>query len=384
MTGGAFGSLIAQAFHLTSAERKTLLVAGAAGGMSATFGSPIAATLLAVELLLFEWKPRSFIPVVLACASAMVMRHLLMDSGPLFPVPPHPAFIGLSGLAACVACGLAAGCLSALMTGSVYMFEDLFKLIRIHWMWWPAIGGIAIGAGGLICPSALGVGYDSIGALLKGSMLTDAVLLLMIVKWTIWSIALGSGTSGGVLAPLLMLGGALGALEGLVLPNEGPGFWALISMGAVLGGTMRSPLTGVMFAAEITHDWNALLPLTVAVAISHGFTVLVMRRSILTEKVARKGLHITREYAIDPLEVLLVADVMRPLEPEIQEGFTARTNETLRTVAMRMARDNVTLFVVLDENDQAVGEIALQDMLEARRRHLEEETRRERVLFKAA
>lgn len=168
-----------------------------------------------------------------------------------------------------------------------------------------------IGIGGWISPRALGVGYDSIGALLQGDMTVRVMLGLLAVKWIIWSVSLGSGTSGGVLAPLLMMGGALGGLMSTVLPNEGLGFWPLISMGAILGGTMRSPLTGVIFALELTHDVTVLLPLLVATVIAHGFTVLTLRRSILTEKVARRGYHLSREYAVDPLEILFVREVMR-------------------------------------------------------------------------
>src|SRR5579871_5207067 len=157
MTGGAFGSLIAQLLHLTSAERKTLLVAGAAAGMSATFASPVAAVLLAVELLLFEWKPRSLIPVALASAAAAVMRRYLLGLGPLFNVPHHPVFIGPQGLASCLLVGLLAGVLSMLLTGAVYACEDAFTKLPIHWMWWPALGGLAIGIGGLVFPQALGV-----------------------------------------------------------------------------------------------------------------------------------------------------------------------------------------------------------------------------------
>src|SRR3954471_18281112 len=286
MTGGAIGSLIAQFFHLTSVERKTLLVAGAAGGMSATFASPVAAVLLAVELLLFEWKPRSVIPVALASATAAAARRYIIGMGPLFPVPPHPAFIGPQGLAGCVAAGFLAGGLSALLTIAVYAAEDAFAHVPTHWMWWPAMGGVAIGIGGLLFPQALGVGYDTIGALLQGDVGGHMLLGILVVKALIWSIALGSGTSGGVLAPLLMMGGALGGVEAWVLPNEGVGFWPLVSMGAILGGTMRSPFTGVIFALELTHDVNMLLPLLVAVTIAHGFTVLALKRSILTEKVA--------------------------------------------------------------------------------------------------
>ena len=389
MTGGAFGSLIAQAFHLTAAERKTLLVAGAAGGMAATFGTPIAATLLAVELLLFEWKPRSFIPVALATAAAMAARNHLFEAGPLFSVPPHSSALGIAGLLAAVVCGLGAGLLSTAMTASVYLFEDLFKRLPFHWMWWPAIGGLVIGIGGLIEPHALGVGYDSIGDLLDGRLALSAIIVLVIVKWMIWSFSLGSGTSGGVLAPLLMIGGALGALEGHILPFEGTGFWALISMGAILAGTMRSPLTGILFAAEVTYDFGALLPLTIAAVVAHGFTVLVLKRSILTEKVARRGYHITREYEIDPLEVLFVRDVVpplgdavappshsRPLAPE----FRVHLDDTLRAVAYRMASADVPALPIVDEAGWFRGEITLADVLKARRRHLEQETRRERPM----
>jgi CIC family chloride channel protein len=311
MTGGAFGSLVAQLFKLTSAERKTLLVAGAAAGMSATFAAPVAAILLAVELLLFEWKPRSFVPVALASATAAAARTFVIGAGPLFPLPAHPAFPGVAALACCVLSGLAAGAFSGVLTLAVYTFEDLFKRLPIHWMWWPALGGLAIGVGGLVCPQALGVGYDVINGVLHDSFAARAILVLVLVKGIIWSVSLGSGTSGGVLAPLLMMGGALGGLESLAFPDAGLGFWPLVGMAAILGGTMRSPLTGVVFAVELTHDLNMLLPLVVAVTVAHAFTVLALRRSILTEKVARRGFHVSREYAVDELEVLFVRDVMR-------------------------------------------------------------------------
>ena len=245
MTGGAFGSVISQFFHLTSAERKTLLVAGAAAGMSATFAAPLASVLLAVELLLFEWKPRSLIPVALASAAAAGARRYLLGLGPLFPVVPHPAFIGPSGLAGCVVAGLLAGALSAALTLAVYAAEDGFARLPIHWMWWPALGGLVVGLGGLYFPQALGVGYDTIGDLLQGDVSGHMILGILVVKAIIWSVSLGSGTSGGVLAPLLMMGGALGGVEAWVLPSLGVGFWPLVSMGAILGGTMRSPsITG--------------------------------------------------------------------------------------------------------------------------------------------
>jgi chloride channel protein, CIC family len=444
MTGGAFGSLIAQLFHLTSAERKTLLVAGAAGGMSATFASPVAAVLLAVELLLFEWKPRSLIPVAMASAVAAVVRRYILGIGPLFPVPTHPLFIGPKGLLGCALVGLLAGVLSALLTISVYAAEDAFQHLKIHWMWWPAIGGLAIGLGGLIFPQALGVGYDTIGQLLQGTVTTKVILGVLLVKWFIWAVSLGSGTSGGVLAPLLMMGGALGGLEAMFLPNEGAGFWPLISMGAILGGTMRSPFTSIVFAFELTHDANIFLPLLVGSVIAHAFTVLTLKRSILTEKVARRGYHLSREYAVDPLELLYVREVMQksilalpgeailgdivnsPLWSQWQaqrllpvvdaqerlagvvtsedirkwkdEGknevlqqtlrelarrdpASVYSDETLRVIVYRMAESGLTRMPVVDrQGGKLQGMVTLEALLKARARHLEEERRREQTL----
>ncbi|HZQ08704.1 MAG TPA: chloride channel protein, partial [Anaerolineae bacterium] len=206
MTGGAFGSLFAQFFHLTDGERKTLLVAGAAAGMAAIFATPVAAVLLAVELLLFEWKPRSFIPVALAAAVAGALRVPLLGAGPIFPVTPHAPLDGTELVIACLV-GLVAGFGSGILTTLVYAFEDLFNKLPIHWMWWPILGGLAVGIGGLLDPRVLGVGYDTIHALLRGEIIGAAVIGLLVGKALVWSIALGSGTSGGVLAPLLIMGG---------------------------------------------------------------------------------------------------------------------------------------------------------------------------------
>ena len=361
MTGGAIGSMIAQLFHLTSTERKTLLVAGAAAGMSATFAAPVASVLLAVELLLFEWKPRSLIPVALASAVAAVLRRYLLGFGPLFVVPEHPLFIGMKGLLGCVLVGVLAGALSALLTMSVYAAEDVFERLPIHWMWWPMIGGLVIGLGGLVFPQALGVGYDTIGGLLQGSVTTRVILGVLLVKWFIWAVSLGSGTSGGVLAPLLMMGGALGGLEAMFLPNEGAGFWPLISMGAVLGGTMRSPFTSIVFAFELTHDGNVFLPLLVGSVIAHGFTVLTLKRSILTEKVARRGFHLSREYSVDPLEILFVREVMRTNVVALSAlSTTADIQEILRTGTRRSQR----LLPVVDRAGVLVGVLTRADIRE--------------------
>jgi H+/Cl- antiporter ClcA/CBS domain-containing protein len=308
MTGGAIGSLIAQYFHLTAAERKALLVAGATAGMTAVFGTPVAAVLLAVELLLFELRPRSLLPVAVACAVAGFTRPLLMDAGPLFPL--QTAVPGPLAMLSCVVAGLLCGALSASLSISLYKVEDWFGKLPMHWMWWPAIGGLAVGIGGYFQPRALGVGYDVIGDLLHNHLALGVVAALLAVKAVIWVISLGSGTSGGVLAPLLMMGAGLGVVLSHVLPGNDPMLWPLVCMAATLGGVMRAPLTATIFAFGLTHDSNALLPLLTTSAVAYGFTVLTMRRSILTEKIARRGYHIYREYGIDPLERHSVEEVM--------------------------------------------------------------------------
>jgi CIC family chloride channel protein len=441
MTGGAVGSVISQLFHLTAAERKTLLVAGAAAGMAATFATPVAAVLLAVELMLFEWKPRSAIPVALASATAGAARRYIMGLGPLFPVPQHAIFIGPQGLAGCVIAGFLAGGLSALLTMGVYAAEDSFAKLPIHWKWWAAIGGLAVGAGGLIFPQALGVGYDTIQSLLQGDVPRTVIAGVLLVKSASWVISLGSGTSGGVLAPLLMIGAALGGVEAIFLPHEGAGFWPLVSMGAILGGTMRAPFTAVLFAFELTHDVTVLLPLLVAAMLAHATTVLLLKRSILTEKVARRGFHVTREYAIDPLEIFFVREVMRTklaalpadgtieefrhtmlhgprhrgqhlypvvdrekclhgvitrrklreliaseatsdaLGDVLREPVVAYPDEPLRVVVHRMAESGLTRFPVVErEGGRLAGMVSLEDLLLARARNLDEERERERVL----
>jgi H+/Cl- antiporter ClcA/CBS domain-containing protein len=308
MTGGAIGSLFAQCFHMSDAERKTLLVAGAAAGMTAIFGTPLAAVALAVELLLFEWKPRSFIPVVTACAVSIGVRPLLFPAGPLFPFAQAP-HLPWWGLIACAGVGVVSGLQSGLFTRLLYAAEDLFEKLPIHWMWWPMLGGLAVGLGGLVEPRALGVGYDVIGDLIGGHMATRDVGLLLAVKAAIWIVALASGTSGGVLAPLLILGGALGWLIGLWLPG-GTGLWAVVGMAAMMGGTMRAPLTGTLFAIELTGDVHLLVPLLIATTAAYAVTVLLLKRSILTEKIARRGQHVTREYSVDPLQLARVSEVM--------------------------------------------------------------------------
>jgi CBS domain-containing protein len=308
MTGGAIGSLFAQCFRLSAAERKTLLVAGAAAGMTGIFGTPLAAILLAVEVLLFEWKPRSFVPVTIAVLVSFALRQLLLDHGPLFPMASSLPFSGgVAGMA--LALGGLIGLEAALLSSCLYRIEDLFHRLPIHWMWWPALGGVAVGIGGWIDMRVLGAGYGNIQLLLDGAFTLKMIAVLLVVKAAVWLVALGSGTSGGVLAPLLILGGATGALLGHFLP--GPmGFWAMAGMGAMMSGAMRAPLTGALFAAELTGQFNATPTLMAASIGAYGISVLVMRRSILTEKIARRGRHILQEYTVDPLDFMQAGQIM--------------------------------------------------------------------------
>jgi H+/Cl- antiporter ClcA len=369
MTGGAFGSLFAQFFRLSSAERKTLLVAGAAGGMSAVFATPVAAVLLAVELLLFEWKPRSFIPVAVASAAAAVLRVPLLGAGPIFPVMPHPMPTPAYLLMALIV-GIAAGFGSSLLTLLVYACEDLFQRLPIHWMWWPAIGAIFVGIGGVIDPRVLGVGYDTIHLLMRGQILGATLVSLLIAKAIVWSVSLGSGTSGGVLAPLLIIGGALGAMLGQWLPVGEPGLWAIIGMAAMMSGTMRSPLTGMIFALELSHDLNALPELLVGCVAALGVTVLAMRRSILTEKLARRGQHIVREYSVDLLELTRVGDVMDNDAPIIPLNMTlAQFSHLLARNDPIVSRRQGTLLV--DDEGKLAGIITRGDALRALQRNPE-------------
>ncbi|MGH2873195.1 MAG: chloride channel protein, partial [Solirubrobacteraceae bacterium] len=370
LTGGAFGSIVGQLFRLTAAERRALLVAGAAGGMSAVFGTPVAATLFGVELLVFEFRPRSMVPIGLAAAIADALRmvmaqHGLVNPQPLFPVPAHAAIGGVALLGA-AGVGIATGLGALVMTVAVYGAEDMFLKLtgRLHWMWWPLIGGLVIGIGGLIDPRALGVGYNSIHAELLGQLGVGALLALLFVKLAIWSISLSSGTSGGILAPILMIGAAIGGLLGHVLPGGSVDVYALIGMAGALGGVTRSPFTAIIFAFELTHDQNSLLALLVAATVAHLISVLVLKRSILTEKVARRGFHVMREYAVDPLEATFVREVMDTdvltVEPDrrLADLYAALPEGSLE----RRQR----LYPVLDSDQMLVGVLPWSAVLAGR------------------
>jgi H+/Cl- antiporter ClcA/CBS domain-containing protein len=363
MTGGAFGSLFAQMFHLSAAERKTLLVAGAAGGMAAIFATPVAAVLLAVELLLFEWKPRSFIPVAVSAVIASALRVPLLGAGPIFPVLPHPAMTA-GELGVALGVGLVVGVFSGLLTNTVYAVEDLFQKLPIHWMWWPAIGAVFVGIGGYLDPRVLGVGYGLIHSMLRGDLIGMTLLGLLVGKAFVWSIALGSGTSGGVLAPLLIMGGAPGAFASRWLPVGDAGLWATVGMAAIMGGTMRAPFTGMVFMIELTHDLNALPAVMVGSVAALGVTVLLLRRSILTEKIARRGLHVSCEYSVDALNFLRVGQVMDPDPPTVPASLSlVKFSAMLTHGHPELTRRQGTLIV--DEDGLLVGIITRGDVVRA-------------------
>jgi H+/Cl- antiporter ClcA len=449
LTGGAVGSIVAQALPLSAAQRRSLLVAGASAGMSAVFGTPVAATLFGVELLAFEWRPRSMTLIGLASATADGLRMLLASAGmvapqPLFPIPHHAALAGLALLGAAIV-GIVVGLASWVMTQAVYGAEDLFRRFarRLHWMWWPVIGGLIIGLGGMADSRALGVGYDTIHAELLGQLGLGALVLLLVTKLTIWSCGLGGGTSGGILAPILMLGAALGGILGHWLPGAPVGVWALIGLGAALAGVTRSPFTAIVFAFELTHDTNSLLALLVAASCAQLVSVLVLKRSILTEKVARRGYHVMREYGVDALETTFVQELTRTgvytLDPDRQIGAiyrlwgdgtrahrqrlypvtdeherllgvlpwsavrqhhrgsctagevmsravtVAHPGETMRAAADRMAEHGLSVLPVVEPGPDArlVGLITAVDVLRARRKLLAEEHDAQRLLPRA-
>jgi CIC family chloride channel protein len=384
MTGGAFGSLVAQWLKLSDAERTTLLVAGAAAGMSATFATPIAAILLAVELLLFEMRPRSLAPVAVASVLAATLRIWWLGQGPLFPVHVASAInIEQSLLVAAplgALCGFAAAGLSRTMYGLEDAFEHFGSRLRIHWMWWPAIGGIFVGIGGYFFPRGLGVGYDNIAELLNGNAPIYLLVGLLVAKSLMWATSLSSGTSGGVLAPLLMIGAAIGetVAQSAHLPRETQALWALLAMGSMLAGALGVPLTAILFSLELTHALPALLPLVLACTVSYLVTSLVMPRSILTEKLSRRGYHLSREYGVDPLETVIVAEVIAEqpenwhaesdTTTELPEHFVY-SDETCRSVAEQMATGGMLSLAVVDRATGCVcGSIGAAELLTGRRR----------------
>lgn len=366
-TGGALGSVIGQLFHITADERKTLLAAGAAAGMAATFGSPVAAVLLAVELLLFEYRPRSLIPVSLAAATATGVRIAFVGSAPVFPMPNIASPSG-EALATYIVLGAAIGVLAILVTRGLYAVEDAFEHLPIHWMWWPALGALVVGIVGYFAPRTLGVGYENIEQLVAGSIAGRALLVLVTLKLVSWMVALGSGTSGGTLAPLFTIGGGTGALVGGVLaqnfPSLGvdPRIAALVGMAAIFAGASHAVLTSVVFAFETTRQPLGLLPLLAGCSAAYLVSLLGMRHSIMTEKLARRGTRIRSEYAADFLEQVLVREIAST------EVVTLAADEAVEEVrdriAARVPGSQHQGFPVLNAGGDLVGVVTRRDLLD--------------------
>lgn len=315
-TGGALGSTFGQLLKITSNERKIILAAGATAGMSAIFGTPIAGIFLAIELLLFEFSPRAILPVALACITGAAGHHLLFESGPVFPMPDLTVPSNLSlGIYSFI--GLIIGFISLGLTKIVYYIEDCFEKLPIHWMWWPAVGGLAVGIIGYFAPHTLGVGYDNITSVLSGKLTLTLMLSLCFFKFLSWSIALGSGTSGGTLAPLLTIGGAAGAILGSVVisvfPDSGISIpmAALIGMSSMFAGASRAYLTSITFALEATMQSHALLPLLGACTGSYLISFFFMENTIMTEKIARRGIYTPDSYEPDVLRIVSVFQVIK-------------------------------------------------------------------------
>jgi H+/Cl- antiporter ClcA len=366
-TGGALGSFLGQLLHVTGDERKVLLAAGAAGGMTAIFGSPVAAVILAVELLLFELRPRSLIPVALATVAAAGVRYATVGSGAVFAMP-DVAEPGMAALACYVVLGGLIGLVSVGVTHVVYGIEDAFEKLPVHWMWWPAIGGVAVGVVGYFAPLTLGVGYSNIEDIVAGHFAVGALAFLCVMKFISWSIALGSGTSGGTLAPLFTIGGALGALAGFglvaVAPQLGidPRIAGLVGMAAIFAGASRALLTSVVFAFETTQQPHGLLPLLGGCAAAYLVSALTMRNTIMTEKIARRGVRVPTEYAADYLEQVLVRDACS------RDVVSLRTSDALgdirREINSGRAEYQHQGFPVIDDSGRVRGVITRRSLLD--------------------
>lgn len=367
-TGGALGSLVAQLMHVTADERKTLLASGAAAGMAAVFSAPISAVLLAIELLLFERRARSLIPVALATTVGTGVRYLLEGNQAMFPMPDI-ATPTLPALGAYVVLGLIIGVVSVGITKLTYAIEDGFEKLPIHWMWWPALGGIVVGVVGYFMPLTLGVGYSNIGAALTGQIGLGAMLALCILKLLSWSVALGSGTSGGTLAPLFTIGSTLGGVLGLGLAALAP--WlhidprmaALVCMAAIFAGASRAFLTSVVFAFETTQQPHGLLPLLGACAAAYLISGLLMRNTIMTEKIARRGVRVPSDYAADYLDQILVRDAYS------RNVVSLRANQTIAEIRAWLASMGAATkhqgFPVLDEQDRLLGVVTRRHFYDA-------------------
>lgn len=373
-TGGALGSTIGQLIRITHNERKILLAAGATAGMSAIFGSPMAAIFLAIELLLFEFSPRSIIPVALACITGAAGHHFLFGAGPVFPIqkiietPSNAALLLYSVM------GLVVGAISVGVTKAVYFVEDSFEKLPIHWMWWPAIGGLAVGIIGYFAPRTLGVGYQNITDVLSGNLSAQIILNLCLMKFLSWALALGSGTSGGTLAPLLTIGGATGAMGGILInhwiPDAGINISlaALVGMSAMFAGASRALLTSIVFALETTGQSHALLPLLASCIAAYFVSFMLMENTIMTEKIARRGIRTPHSYEPDVLEQMVVADAMRGEDHNVTadpELTSIAAYDSLRTAVEKMVRESVDVLPVVSSEQKVIGTLDYKDILSA-------------------
>lgn len=441
-TGGALGSTLGQLLRITDNERKILLAAGATAGMSAIFGSPVAAIFLAIELLLFEFSPRSFIPVALACITGAAGHHFLFESEVVFPIHDTIQFPSNTALFIYSIMGIAVGLLSVLATKIVYLIEDGFEKLPIHWAWWPAIGGLGVGIVGFFAPRTLGVGYQNIIDVLSGTLSLSVLFSLSVLKFISWAIALGSGTSGGTLAPLMTIGGAAGALIGIQVMDWFPSagvvlpLAALVGMSAMFAGASRAFLTSIVFALETTGQSNALLPLLAACTASYFISYFIMKNTIMTEKMARRGVSTPLSYVPDVLEKLRVVQILDEngiiigeentvaevrewlsQEKEYQSDYLIvsningefkgilssskllsnrydpdnkiaslvthsnsylRTNDSLRTAVEIMARANIDVLPVIeDQNREILGVLSYRDILSSYKYSFEEHLKRQ-------
>ncbi len=309
-SGGACGSLLAQFLPVTDAERAVLLVCGASAGMAATFSCPFSAVLLAVELLLFEWRPRSLVPVAIACATAGALRRLLLGPGPIFPMNYSTAPVHHQSMLGALLLGAMAAAVAVILSSAIHLTEKVFERLPLHWMWFPAIGGIFVGAGGLIVPQALGVGYGVIRGFVNADFTWKLIAGVLVIKVIIWVISLSSNTAGGILAPLLMIGAAMGVVMSHWLPSLAPGAWAVIGMTALLAASIGAPLTSAMLSVELTHNGGLLLPVLLACTTAYALSVLLQRRSLITGGLSRRGRHLAREYSVDPLDRMTIQEAM--------------------------------------------------------------------------
>ena len=372
ITGGAVGSVLGQLLPMTGSERTVLMVAGASAGMAATFNCPMSATLLAVEILLFEWKPRSLVPVAIACVTAGAVRRLLLGPQSVLQMVPTGAPVYHSAMLGALVLGVIAAFVAAGLSKGVHFFEAMFERLPIHWMWWPAIGGVVVGVCGFIFPRSLGVGYSVIQQMISGDSAWKLLAGILIIKSISWMFSLGSNTAGGILAPLLMIGGALGAALGHLMPVMSTGAWVLVGMTSVLSAAIGAPLTSAMLALELTHNGGLMLPVLLSCVAAYAVSVLVMPRSMLTEGLSRRGLHLSREFGADPLEAILVSQAMHTSVFALPENATRKdAADWLRKMDERGSEawsHWQRIFPLVDSEGRMTGTITRAQMIVAARK----------------